>query len=103
MTPSKRRKIQRERKDADRSPSMIERIRESAATTISICVKAADSAALQKRLVSARNSAGRTLALLFLFENDDVLPRQRLDRRHPFERLRGHFLAHLGFGHLVDF
>ena len=45
----------------------------------------------------------QTGVLPFFSEHNDVLPGQCRHCLHPFERLRGHFFADLGFGHLVDF
>ena len=65
-------------------------------------------ASLFQALQQQRSPAYRRIAALAirclprLAKDDEVLPRQRLDRLHEFQLLHGHFLAHLLDGHLVQ-
>src|SRR6476646_1814945 len=102
MIPRRRRNSQRVRKHWPRSLWILEQVLAKAEEAFSMNGKGGDRPDPSAESIQPECNR-RYHWLNFLPEHNDVLPRQRLDRFQPFEWLRGHFLAHLSFGHFVDF
>src|SRR6266511_868279 len=97
MIPISRRNSQRERKQAERSRRIVERILPKTAVTAATFSMSFQGGfrSASPAFGEAPNPAGETRVLPFLPEHNDVLPGQCGNCLRPFERLRGHLFADL--------